>query len=47
MVQREPDEMDDPIAYAVVTTVTMAGVAEVYAQVRERVSIKPKVLVPT
>jgi hypothetical protein len=47
MIQREPDEMDDPIPYAVVTTVTMAGVAEVYAQVRERVAIKPKVLVPT
>ena len=45
MIQRQPDEVDDPISYALVTTVTMPGVAEVYAQVRERVAIKPKVQV--
>jgi hypothetical protein len=42
MVQRQPDEVDDPIAYAVVTTVTMPGVAGIYAQVRDRVAVKPK-----
>jgi hypothetical protein len=42
MIQRQPDEIDDPIAYAVVTTVTMPGVAGVYAQVRDRVAVKPK-----
>jgi hypothetical protein len=46
MIQREPDEIDDPTPYSVVITVTMPGVAEVYAQVRERVAIKPKVPVP-
>jgi hypothetical protein len=45
MVQREPDEMDDPIPYAAIITVTMPGVAEVYAQVRERVAVKPRVSV--
>jgi hypothetical protein len=44
-VQRQPDEIDDPIAYAVVTTVTMAGLAGVYAQVRDRVALKPKAAV--
>jgi hypothetical protein len=43
MIQRQPDEIDDPMPYAVVTTVTMPGVAEVYTQVRERVAVKPKV----
>jgi hypothetical protein len=47
MVQRQPDEIDDPVPYAVVTTVTMSGLAEVYAQVRERVAVKPKVTVRT
>lgn len=42
MIQRQPDEIDDLVAYAVVTTVTMPGVAEVYAQVRDRVAVKPK-----
>jgi hypothetical protein len=43
MVQRAPDEIDDPIPYAIVATLTMPGVAEVYAQVRNRVAIKPKI----
>jgi len=47
MVQREPDEIDDLTPYAVVTTVTMPGVAEVYTQVRDRIGIKPKVSVIT
>jgi Subtilase family len=46
MIQRQPDEIDDPVPYAVVTTVTMPSVAEVYAQVRDRVAVKPKVAVP-
>jgi hypothetical protein len=46
MIQRQIDEIDDPISYAVVTTVTMPGVAEVYTQVRDRVAVKPKVHVP-
>lgn len=45
MIQRQPDELDDPVPYAIVITVTMPGVAEVYTQVRERVALKPKVLV--
>jgi Subtilase family len=46
IVQREPDEVDEPIPYALVTTVSMPGVNEIYTQVRARVSIKPKVPVP-
>jgi hypothetical protein len=47
MVQRQIDEIDDPISYAVVTTVTMPGVEEVYTQVRDRVALKPRVRVLT
>jgi hypothetical protein len=43
IVQREPDEVDEIIPYALVTTIAMPGVTEIYAQVRARVSIKPKV----
>ena len=43
IVQREPDEVDETIPYALVTTVTMPGVNEIYAQVRAKVSIKPKI----
>jgi len=42
-IQREPDELDVEVAYALVTTVTMPGVTEVYAQVRDRVALKPRV----
>jgi hypothetical protein len=45
VVQREPDEFDELIPYALVTTVGMPGVEGIYAQVRARVSIKPKVQV--
>lgn len=45
MIQRQPDEIDEPISYAVVTSVAMPGVAEVYTQVRDRVAVKPKVQV--
>jgi hypothetical protein len=43
IVQREPDEVDEPIPYALVTTVAMPGVNEIYAQVSAKVFIKPKV----
>jgi hypothetical protein len=43
VVQREPDEIDEPVPYAVVVTISMPGVAEVYTQIRDRVAIKPKV----
>ncbi len=42
LIQRQPDEIDDQVVYAVVTTVTMPGVEEVYTQVRNRVAVKPK-----
>ncbi len=45
MIQRQPDETDDPTPFALVTTVTMPGVAEVYSQVRARVAVKPRVAV--
>jgi Subtilase family len=45
IVQREPDEYDDPIPYAVVSTITMLGTNDIYVQVRARVSVKPKVRV--
>jgi hypothetical protein len=45
VVQREPDEYDEPIPYAVVTTVKMPGVNEIYAQVRAQVAVQPKVQV--
>jgi hypothetical protein len=47
IIQREPDEFDDLIPYALVTTIEMSGVSEIYAQVSAKVSIKPKVQVQT
>ena len=44
-IQRQPDDSDDLISYAVVTTVTMPGVVGVYTQVRDRVAVKPKAAV--
>lgn len=41
-VQREPDNSGDDVAFAVVATVTMPGVAEVYTQVLNRVAVKPR-----
>jgi hypothetical protein len=46
VIQREPDEVDEAIPYALVTTIAMPSVNEIYTQVRARVSIKPKVQVP-
>ena len=45
VIQREPDESDEPIPYALVTTIEMSGVNEIYAQVSAKVLIKPKVQV--
>lgn len=45
-LQRQPDEIDELVPYAAVATVVMPGIAEVYAQVRNRIALKPKVLVP-
>ena len=42
-VQREPDEVDDPVTYALVTTVAMPNVSEVYNQVRNRLRVQPVV----
>ncbi|GGI27946.1 hypothetical protein GCM10010987_46930 [Bradyrhizobium guangdongense] len=47
VVQREPDELDETIPYAVVATVEMPGIEEVYAEISVRVGIKPKVAVGT
>jgi hypothetical protein len=46
VVQREPDEFDNLIPYAVVTTLAMPGVTEIYSQVRAKLAVKPKVKVP-
>ena len=46
ILQRQPDEIDELVPYAAVATVVMPGIAEVYAQVRNRIALKPKVLVP-
>jgi hypothetical protein len=46
VIQREPDEVEETIPYALVATISMPNVNEIYAQVRARVSIKPRVPVP-
>lgn len=43
VVQREPDEHDEDISYALTVTIAMAGVVEIYEQVRTKVAVKPKV----
>jgi hypothetical protein len=43
MVQREPDDLDDSIPYAVVLTIEMPGVNEIYNEVRARVAVQPPV----
>jgi hypothetical protein len=43
VIQREKDEIDDVIPYAMVTTLAMPGVDQIYAQVRAQVAIKPKI----
>lgn len=43
IVQRQIDDFADPTPYAVVATVKMAGVNEVYTQVRDRLAVRPRV----
>jgi hypothetical protein len=45
-IQREPDQIADAIPYAVVTTLSVPGVNEVYLEVRAKLAIKPRVPVP-
>lgn len=45
-VQREADDLDHAVSFALVVTLEMAGQAEVYAQVLNRVALKPVVAVP-
>jgi len=44
-VQREADDLDDAANFAIVVTLEMVGEAQVYAQVLNRVAIKPPVMV--
>lgn len=46
VVQREPDASDDIIDYGFAVSLSMSGVSEVYAEVRERIEIKPLAPVP-
>jgi hypothetical protein len=41
-VQRQPDDLDASAHFALVVTIQMAGVAEIYDQVLSRVNIKPQ-----
>ena len=45
-IQREPDQIEGTVPYAVVTTLSMPGVDEVYVQVSEKLAIKPEIPVP-
>lgn len=45
VVQRQIDDVIDPTPYAVMVTLKMAGVAEIYSQVRNRLAIKPPIAV--
>jgi hypothetical protein len=47
MMQRQPDDSDDVMPFALVVTLAMPSVAEVYSQIRNRVALKPKVPVAT
>jgi hypothetical protein len=44
-VQREADDLDEAANFAIVVTLEMAGEAQIYTQVLNRVAIKPGVLV--
>ncbi len=46
VVQRQIDDVIDPTPYAVVVTVKMDGVTEIYSQIMNRLAIKPPVAVP-
>ena len=43
IVQRQVDDFADLTPYAVVATVKMAGVNEIYTQVRDRLALRPRV----
>ena len=45
LIQREPDEHDEEIAYAVVATLAMPSVQEIYDQVKAKLAVQPKVAV--
>jgi hypothetical protein len=45
-LQREPDQIPEAIPYAVVTTLSMPGLNDIYAQVSAKLAIRPKVPVP-
>lgn len=45
-IQRQPDDLDEPVPYAIVVTISMAGEQDVYTQVRSQVAIKPPVRIP-
>lgn len=45
-VQREADDLDHAVSFALVVTLEMAGQAEVYTQILNRVPIKPLVPIP-
>ena len=45
-VQRQPDELDELAPYGFVVSLAMPGVVGVYAAVRERLAVQPRVGVP-
>ena len=45
-VQREVDDLDPAVNFALVVTLQMAGEAAVYTQVLNRVAVKPVVPIP-
>lgn len=45
VVQRQVDDIDSLTPYALVATVKMAGVNEIYAQIRDRLVVRPRVAV--
>lgn len=46
VIQRQIDDVIDPTPYAMVVTLKMAGVAEIYTQIRNRLAIKPPIAGP-
>jgi len=46
LVQREADELEEAVPYVLIVTVTMPGVEEIYAEILQRVAVKPRIAVP-
>jgi hypothetical protein len=46
VIQRQIDDVIDPTPYAVVVTLKMGGISEIYTQIRNRLVIKPPIAVP-